>query len=70
MLLGVALTTVGEQSGNNAALMEAVRRYHSALNSYSRNRVPLDWAMTQNNLGTALEDLGAPISTYYYIQPR
>jgi tetratricopeptide (TPR) repeat protein len=57
-LLGDALETLGEQSGNNAALAEAVRRYRAALSSYRRDRVPLDWAMTQDNLGVALEDLG------------
>jgi hypothetical protein len=27
-------------------------------NEWTRERVPLDWAMTQNNLGTALSTLG------------
>ena len=30
-----------------------------ALEEYTRARVPLDWAMTQNNLGSALQTLGA-----------
>ncbi|MGA8169700.1 MAG: hypothetical protein WB816_02505, partial [Methylocystis sp.] len=29
-----------------------------ALETYTRDRVPLDWAMTQNNLGNALLKLG------------
>jgi tetratricopeptide (TPR) repeat protein len=59
VLLSDALTTLGEQSGNNAVLVEAVRRYNTALKeSYSRERVPHDWARTQNNLGTALSTLG------------
>jgi tetratricopeptide (TPR) repeat protein len=57
-LLANALATVGQQSGNNAALMEAVRRYHTALSSSRRESAPLDWALTQNNLGNALERLG------------
>jgi hypothetical protein len=57
-LLGDALTTVGEQSGKNADLVEAILRYRTTLSSYRRDRVPLDWAMTQNNLGIALEALG------------
>ena len=34
--------------------MEAFR---AALEEYTRERVPLDWAMTQNNLGVALASL-------------
>jgi 2-polyprenyl-6-methoxyphenol hydroxylase-like FAD-dependent oxidoreductase len=29
-----------------------------ALQEYTRERVPLEWAMTQNNLGNALRTLG------------
>ena len=32
--------------------------YEAALEEWTRDRVPLDWAMTQNNLGTALRTLG------------
>ena len=32
--------------------------YRAALEEWTRERVPLDWAMTQNNLGNALETLG------------
>ena len=32
--------------------------YTEALKERTRERVPLDWAMTQNNLGTALATLG------------
>ena len=32
--------------------------YREALKERTRERVPLDWAMTQNNLGTALMRLG------------
>ena len=32
--------------------------YRETLKEYSRERVPLDWAATQNNLGTALSILG------------
>jgi hypothetical protein len=37
---------------------EAVLAYREALKEYTRERVPLDWAMTQNNLGNALFSLG------------
>ena len=32
--------------------------YRLALEERTRERVPLDWAMTQNNLGNALPTLG------------
>ena len=32
--------------------------FREALKERTRERVPLDWAMTQNNLGTALAHLG------------
>jgi tetratricopeptide (TPR) repeat protein len=41
-----------------ARLEEAVAAYGNALKEWTRGRVPLDWAMNQNNLGTALWRLG------------
>ena len=35
-----------------------VAAYQEALKEHTRERVPLDWAMTQSNLGNALERLG------------
>jgi hypothetical protein len=35
-----------------------VAAYREALKEYTRKRVPLDWATTQNNLGAALHRLG------------
>ena len=32
--------------------------YRAALQELTRERVPLEWAGTQNNLGTALKTLG------------
>jgi tetratricopeptide (TPR) repeat protein len=56
--LGLALATIGEQAGDNKALSEAAAAYRAALEERTRERVPLDWAMTQNNLGNALSTLG------------
>ena len=39
-------------------LNEAVEAYRQALTVYTRDDLPQDWALTQNNLGTALWDLG------------
>jgi tetratricopeptide (TPR) repeat protein len=53
-----ALYQQGYEFGDNAALRAAIDRYRGIINLQPRERVPLDWAMTQNNLGTALERLG------------
>jgi len=57
LILGNALTTVGEQKGDDAALSQAINCYNETLKTFSRQRDPLDWAETQNNLGSALNDL-------------
>ncbi len=43
---------------DTAKLEEAVTAYRAALEERTRERVPLDWARTQNNLGDALPSLG------------
>ena len=45
---------MGERESGTARLEEAVAAYRAPLEECTRERVPLDWAMTQNNLGTAL----------------
>ncbi|MEO8250793.1 MAG: hypothetical protein ABI589_15650 [Burkholderiales bacterium] len=54
VILADGLATFGEQSGDERALDEAISTYRQALKEYTHERVPLDWAMTQNNLGNAL----------------
>ena len=49
---------IGEQSGNNAALVRGVSAYRKALQEQTRERALLDWAAIQNNLGNALAMLG------------
>ena len=39
-------------------LPEAVAAFRAVLQEYTQARVPPQWAATQNNLGTALRDLG------------
>ena len=56
--LASALLSLGEQSGDNKCLIQAISANRDALLGYARDRVPLDWAMTQNNLGNALSTLG------------
>ena len=53
-----ALYTQGDEFGDNAALSDSIRGCRSALNLVPRERFPLQWAMTQVGLGTALEALG------------
>ena len=54
---GLALWRLGERESGTGRLEEAVTAYRAALEEQTRERVPLDWAMTQNNLGNALERL-------------
>src|SRR6266852_5860184 len=55
--LGNALWGLGERESGTARLEEAVAAYRAALEENTRERVPLDWAGTQNNLGSALRRL-------------
>ena len=52
------MRSLGERESGTARLEEAVAAYREALQEWTRERVPLDWAMTQNNLGLALQRLG------------
>jgi tetratricopeptide (TPR) repeat protein len=52
--LGTALQLSGKLDGGTEKLMESVACYRAALNVRTRQLVPLDWAMTQNNLGNTL----------------
>src|SRR6516164_163864 len=56
--LGNALFTLGERENGTAHLEEAVEAYRAALQDWTRDRVPLQWAVAQNNLGSALARLG------------
>jgi len=51
-------SVIGEQSGAKGALVEAAALYRKALKDRARERAPLDWATTQNNLGNVLSTLG------------
>ena len=55
--LGNALISLGGRAGRRGS-NEAVIAYRAALGERTRERVALDWAMTQNNLGVALWRLG------------
>ena len=55
---GNALVTLGERESGTERLDQAVDAYRAALEEYTREQVPLDWATTQNSLGVALLTLG------------
>ena len=55
---GNALATLGERESGPERLEQAIAAYTGALKEYTRERVPLQWATTQNNLGGALATLG------------
>jgi hypothetical protein len=54
--LGVSLAELGERQSGREKLAEAVASDRAALEERKRERVPLDWAESQNNLGSALWD--------------
>jgi tetratricopeptide (TPR) repeat protein len=49
---------LGARESDPAHLIEAVTVYREALKERTREKVPLAWATTQNNLGNALQALG------------
>ena len=52
--LAVSLRILGSRESGTARLEKAVAAHRLALKERTRERVPLDWAMTQMNLGVAL----------------
>ena len=48
----------GQDKGDNTALLVAIEIWRAALEERTRDRLPPDWATTQNNLGNALTTLG------------
>ena len=52
--LGNALLTLGERESGTAKLEEAVHAYRAALEEYTRERVPLDWAVSFGNMSFAM----------------
>lgn len=51
---GSALSQLGLMRGDERLIEEAIEAFRAALTEWTRDRVPLDWAKTQNNLGIAL----------------
>ena len=55
----VAFYQQGAERGDNTALINSITIWKNALDLNTRDRVPLDWARTQMNLGNALSTLGS-----------
>ena len=53
-----ALYQQGTERGDNKAALLAIDRYRAFARAADHAAAPLDWAMTQNNLGNALKTLG------------
>jgi tetratricopeptide (TPR) repeat protein len=53
-----ALYRQGDEFGDNGALLSVLGRWKRLAELKPRERVPLDWAKTQTNLGIALRTLG------------
>jgi uncharacterized protein with beta-barrel porin domain len=49
--LGNALATLGSRESGTARLEEAVAAYRAALEEMTRDRAPVDWAMSTGNQG-------------------
>jgi hypothetical protein len=52
--LGMALAALGARESGTSRLEEAVKTFRAALAVQTRDRVPLDWAVTWGNMGAAL----------------
>jgi tetratricopeptide (TPR) repeat protein len=71
VLVGNAKSEIGirtEGEKGNRFLEEAKQAYHQALEVYTRKDLPQDWAMTQNNLGAALQKFGEWENNTEYFQ--
>jgi hypothetical protein len=57
MNLGNALLRLGERKSGTARLEQAVEAFRAALEECTRDRVPLDWAMTKANLALSMAEI-------------
>src|SRR5262249_21916864 len=54
----IALYQQGDELGDNDAFLSAIERFNRLVHLTPRERVPLQWTLTQNMLGNALSRLG------------
>ena len=53
---------IGERESRSAKLEEAAFAFREALKEQTRDRVPLEWAKVQSNLGTVLLRIGERVT--------
>jgi tetratricopeptide (TPR) repeat protein len=63
-----ALYREADERGDNAALKQSIEIWRLVLRYRKRERAPLDWAMTKNDLGNALELLGERESGSWHLE--
>jgi len=56
--LAHGLVTLGEQTGENHYLNQAISRYDEVLKYYTKEKYPKDWARVEGDLGNAQKILG------------
>ncbi len=56
--LGTAFAVLGDREGGARRILQAIDAYNKALEVFTPERMPFEWASTQHNLGAALTHLG------------
>jgi hypothetical protein len=64
--LGTALRVLGERERGTGRLEEAVAAYRGALEEYTRDRVPLDWAMPPNRSNWRMDAPAPPTGARWH----
>ena len=57
-IIGIALYSLSEREAGERASGRGRSRLSAALEEYTRDKAPVQWAMVQNNLGNTLDTLG------------
>ncbi|TGS90791.1 hypothetical protein EN856_38830, partial [Mesorhizobium sp. M8A.F.Ca.ET.213.01.1.1] len=60
--LGLALYALSEREPGGERLVDAEAAYRLALQEYTREKAPVQWAMVENNLGNTLVSLGTQLN--------
>jgi|GWRWMinimDraft_9_1066018.scaffolds.fasta_scaffold00094_5 tetratricopeptide (TPR) repeat protein len=68
VILASALRIMGNQTGSNQPLEEAIEAYRAAIIERPRDRIPLKWAMLHINLGVTFQELGTRNSGTEYLK--
>ncbi len=66
--MAIVLTILGERTGDERWLQQAIAEYDEVIRQSPRNRVPMDWAYAQLNAGNLYEILGSRGGGAEYLQ--